>query len=167
MPRGGARLNSGPAPDPNALRRDRKDDRDGWVTLPAEGYQGDIPDWPLAGGVVGVKGGAAVAMQVAMQEAEIWRRVWRTPQAVWWAQNGLAYEVAVYCRLSALAETGHGIAASEARQWSDRLGLNPAAMLRNRWRVAPTAEQEQQEPAEATGRSSRSRLRVVADGEAG
>ena len=47
MPKGGARVNSGPHPDPNALRRDRPSDRDGWTLLPAAGYSGSIPVWPL------------------------------------------------------------------------------------------------------------------------
>ena len=35
----------------------------------------------------------------------------------------------------ALGELGDMDNAKEARQWSDRLGLNPSAMLRNRWRI--------------------------------
>jgi hypothetical protein len=47
MPKGGARVQSGPPPDPNALRRDRPSDKAGWTILPASGYQGPLPRWPL------------------------------------------------------------------------------------------------------------------------
>ena len=45
MASGGARARSGPAPDPNALRRDRKDDA-GWSSLPVI-REGDVPEFPL------------------------------------------------------------------------------------------------------------------------
>ena len=49
MPRGGARVVSGPPPDPNALRRDRPGDKASWTTLPAEGRAGKPPAWPTFG----------------------------------------------------------------------------------------------------------------------
>lgn len=45
MPKGGARARSGPAPDPNALNRER--DKGEWKVLPREGRPGPPPDWPL------------------------------------------------------------------------------------------------------------------------
>lgn len=47
MARGGARVNSGPPPDPHALRRDRPQDVATWRTLPSEGREGAPPRWPL------------------------------------------------------------------------------------------------------------------------
>ena len=132
MPKGGARVNSGPPPDPNALRRDRQVDRDGWTTLPAAGFDGPVPEWPL--GAMAKLG--ELAELFAGQELKHWERLWRTPQAAAWARLGWTHDVALYARWLALAEAGDMKAASEARQWSDRLGLNPAAMLRNRWKVA-------------------------------
>ena len=126
--RGGARVNSGPPPDPNALRRERKDDKAGWRLLPPEGRAGDAPSWPLGPAAEGVALDHAV-------EAEMWATLWRAPQAVVWDELGWTMEVALYCRYMAMASAGDMKAAGEARQWSDRLGLNPAAMLRNRWRV--------------------------------
>lgn len=126
--RGGARVNSGPPPDPNALRRERKDDKSGWRLLPPDGRDGDAPAWPLAD----------PAEDVALDhgiETGMWSTLWRTPQAVVWDELGWTTEVALYCRYMAMAGAGDMKAAGEARQWSDRLGLNPAAMLRNRWKV--------------------------------
>lgn len=128
MARGGARVNSGPPPDPNALRRERKDDKAGWRLLPPEGRAGDAPEWPLGPATEGVALDHAV-------EADMWATLWKAPQAVVWDELGWTMEVALYCRYMAMASAGDMKAAGEARQWSDRLGLNPAAMLRNRWKV--------------------------------
>ena len=132
MPKGGARVNSGPPPDPNALRRDRRQDRDGWTTLPAEGRTGEPPTWPLDD--LPLDGEADVDYRG--RELKVWRDIWATPQAVAWERLGWTHDVALYVRLLVIGERGDVKALSESRQWSDRLGLNPAAMLRNRWRVA-------------------------------
>lgn len=162
MPSGGARLNSGPPPDPDALRRDRPADKDGWVTLPAEGYAGPVPGWPLTGQIVGLRIGPQIAAEVMTQERKLWAYLWTTPQAAWWAANSMEYTVAQYCRYAAIAETGHSLSAAEARQREDRLGLNPASMLRNRWRVAPTKVEDNDKQASNSGQaSSKNRLSVV------
>lgn len=137
MPKGGARMGSGPPPDPNALRRDRQTDRDGWTSLPAEGRKGAAPRWPL----VAAESGPTAVLEV--RELQVWASIWRTPQAVAWGRLGWTHDVALYVRFMVLAELGNVRAASEARQWSDRLGLNPAAMLRNRWRIATDQVAEQ------------------------
>lgn len=161
VPKGGARINSGPPPDPNALRRDRPQDRDGWTTLPAGGRTGEAPPWPLA---PMDHSDPDVAAAVAQREATVWADIWRTPQAVAWERLGWTADVAVYVRMLVLGEDGSTKALSEARQWSDRLGLNPAAMLRNRWRVAEDEVAERRPTVSRT--SSRSRLKVVnGDGE--
>jgi hypothetical protein len=164
MPRGGARVNSGPPPDPLALRRDRKDDRDGWTVLPAEGRQGGAPVWPLSGRVR--SDDVVMVESVAVQEAAHWAAVWSTPQAVAWDRLGWTHEVALYCRHLAMAELGDMKAASEARQWSDRLGLNPGAMLRNRWRVAPDEVRAKREQVAEVSprRSARDRLKALDGG---
>lgn len=139
MPRGGARVNSGPAPDPNALRRDRKEDKQGWTLLPAGGREGDAPTWPLAALSFDAESDDAALAAVTLQEREleIWATVWATPQAVVWERLGWLLEVALYVRLIASAERSADTKSlAEARMWSDRLGLNPAAMLRNRWKIA-------------------------------
>lgn len=120
----------GPAPDPNALRRDRPSDKDGWTSLPSEGRRKPAPAWPLANLM------ADDDLDPAGRELEIWARVWKSAQAVAWELNGSELEVALYVRHLVQAEGGDMKAAAEMRQWSDRLGLNPAAMLRLRWKIA-------------------------------
>lgn len=165
MVKGGARVNSGPPPDPNALRRDRASDAAGWTTLPAGGFDGVIPAWPLLERIVHED--VVVADLVAVQEQSHWVKVWRTPQAAAWARLGWTHDVALYVRWLAMAELGDMKAAGEARQWSDRLGLNPAAMLRNRWRVAPDEVGQKRETRTAPApvrESARERLARVAAG---
>lgn len=120
MTSGGSRSRSGPAPDPNSLRSAARD----WVTLPAEGYQGDIPEWPLDG-------------QTA-REAEVWAAHWRKPQAVRWIADQMEWQVAFYVRRFCEAEpTGSAANLSTlVKQLGEDLGLTKAGMDRNRWRVA-------------------------------
>lgn len=73
-------------------------------------------------------------------EGELWRELWKTPQAVMWQQLSWTREVAQYVRWKSRAESGDLDAAKEARQLADRLGLNPLAMLRLRWRVGEPEE---------------------------
>lgn len=201
--KGGARINSGPPPDPNALRRDRASDRNGWTVLPEEGYTGEKPEWPLLEDLrltserdfiqaslgeledelveeqdgkkrAGLKkqidnARRAIALldrQIEAQgdlEATLWTDLWGTPQAVVWISLGWTRDVAQYVRHKVRAELGSLNDAKEARQWSDRLGLNPAAMLRNRWRVGTLAPAKPKTAA-APRSSARSRMTVI-DGE--
>ncbi|MEU9400553.1 hypothetical protein [Streptomyces sp. NPDC048242] len=73
-------------------------------------------------------------------EGSMWEELWRTPQAVEWERLGWVREIAQYVRWKARAEAGDLDASKEARQLADRLGLNPLAMLRLRWRVASAEE---------------------------
>ncbi|MER7077902.1 hypothetical protein SAMN02982929_07234 [Saccharopolyspora kobensis] len=153
MPRGGARVSSGPAPDPNALRRDRRDDAAGWQILPANGRQGDVPRWPLD--------------YVGTRERDLWRDLWAQPQAVMWERLAQHYEVAMCVRAIVRTEADEAKANdfTVARQFMDSLGLSVNGMLRNRWKVdgaepEPVTEAAKTAPAR---RSARDRLKVVAD----
>lgn len=66
-------------------------------------------------------------------EARLWAEVWTRPQAKLWHRKSAAGDVALYVRMAVRAEHCDWRAASEARQWSDRLGLNPLALTRLRW----------------------------------
>jgi hypothetical protein len=152
MPKGGARARSGPAPDPNALRRDR--DNGDWLDLPAAGREGDPPDWPLS---------AATA-----RELELWGGEWRRPQAIVWERNGQELEVAMYVRAVVDAESPRASVASRTlvRQLMDSLGLTVPGLLRNRWRIVDQAQAPAQAGQQRTGRrgSARERLKVVKGG---
>lgn len=158
MASGGARATSGPAPDPRALRRNRKSDASGWTTLPAEGRTGPTPSWPL--------------VDVEPREWDLWRELWTRPQAVMWEKLGLDYEVALFVR--ALVEAEEPKPRSEAakitRQYLESLGLTGPGLLRLRWKIAPAeadATGAAETPSTKTSRrkSARDRLKVVPDGE--
>lgn len=129
-------------PKPDAARRNA---RSGVVMLPAKGRTGIAPNWPLDPATLG--------------EAELWRQLWATPQAVAWERHGWTRVVARYCRIVILAEAMGKDALSEARQLEDRLGLTPKAMRMLMWQVAPdeVAEKREQAPTE----SARGRIRAV------
>ena len=144
MAKGGARARSGPAPDPDALRRER--DGGDWMTLPAAGRAGEAPEWPLAG--------------QTEREAELWAREWRRPQAVMWERFGQELEVALYVRSVADAESREASVAARTlvRQQQEALGLSVPGLARNRWRIEQA--EERREPRAVT----RSRFTVVPGG---
>lgn len=96
---------------------------------------------------------AQLTEQAAL-EADMWRQLWDTPQAVAWEEYGWVREVALYVRCSLRAEDGDMRAAGEARQRSDRLGLSPLAMLRLHWEVAPAVVEQAAAPP-AKGKAKR------------
>lgn len=147
----GTSTNSGPAPDPNALRRDRKSDQAGWVDLPSEGRKGRTPAWPLS--------------EASKREIELWRREWRRPQAVMWERNEQELEVALYIRSLVDAESPKATVASRTlvRQQQEALGLSLPGLHRNRWRISSN-EIAARKPIRASGPSVRDRLKVVQGG---
>ena len=112
MGSGGSRNRSGPAPDPNSGRSDRR----GFslTALPNEGYQGEAPHFPLVG--LGEGG-----QEVAQRERVIWESAWTTPQAAAWARESWRWPiVAEYCRLKAIVELNAGANAALTRSASRR-----------------------------------------------
>jgi hypothetical protein len=155
MPSGGARVTSGPPPDPGSLRSQRRGNADGWRELPAAGRTGRAPKWPLEDQVP--------------REALLWRGMWRKPQAVAWQALGLEWEVALHVRQMARVEDGTSSAAllMELRQHAEELGLLPSGLLRNRWCIAEAAKDPVQAPraTAAAPESAKSRLRAIAGGQ--
>lgn len=112
---------------------------------------------------------AIMAAQLREQrklEALLWHDLWRLPQAAQWERLGWTRDVAQYVRHKVMAELGDLDGAREARQWSDRLGLSPMAMLRLRWEVVAdeTAERRQARQVPVAPVTPRQRLRVVDPG---
>lgn len=150
MGSGGARARSGPAPDPNALRRDR--DQGEWTVLPSEG-RGDVlsPEWPLDGH--------------SIRESVIWEKLWRKPQALAWERLGQEFEVALLVRNLVFAETPGSPTnlGTLVRQQMDSLGLTTPGLRANRWRIArdEMAERRSEQAPQVPATSTRSRLRAV------
>lgn len=156
MTSGGARTRSGPPPDPNALRRDRKTDGE-WTVLPAEGRKGDPPNWPLT--------------EATPRELQMWSNLWGRPQATQWERLGQEIEVALYVRRLVEAEQPETPANLNTlvRQMADALGLTIPGLRTNRWKFATdqvAAKREEKKATSAPARpSARDRFRVV-DGNA-
>lgn len=114
----------GPAPKPNArYKHPGRAMQTQAARLPQTGRQGDPPAWPLD--------------RQSKREAVLWARLWRTPQAVAWESLGWVDVVARYARVLTQAErrAAPATALAEARQFEDRLGLTPLALLRLRWAI--------------------------------
>ncbi|HEY5834993.1 MAG TPA: hypothetical protein VIW71_14005 [Streptomyces sp.] len=153
MASGGARSRSGPAPDPDALRRDR--DAGEWTVLPAEGRQGATPEWPLE--------------EQTIRESVLWADLWRKPQALMWERYGQEYEVALYARRFTEAELVDAPVALSTlvRQMADSLGLTTPGMRANRWRIDRAEETGPAVPKAASPSaptSARARLKALPGG---
>lgn len=137
---------SGPPPSPTS-RRQSGNQAHTWTDLPANGYDGDVPAWPLPDGT--------------SREAELWDSLWRTPQAAVWAQLCWTVDVALYARVLTVAESGDMKAITEARLRSVELGLTPTGMLKNRWRIKTDDVAAKRTEKTATKTKARRRLKVA------
>lgn len=151
MTSGGARGRSGPAPDPNALRRDRKDDA-AWVTLPAGGFTGEVPAWPL--------------VLVTPDELALWGLLWCKPQAAMWSKLGLDLVVASYVRAfleSVQPDASAGLKTAVLRM-AEEIGLSLPGMHKLRWKFSEDEVAERREEARPERQSARDRLRAINGG---
>ena len=143
----------GPAPDPNALRRDRPSDAAGWTSLPAV-YSGTTPDWPLSAG--------------SDAESELWASLWRKPQAAMWARLDLRYQVAAYVRAFVASTSGDDPSSAmktAVLRMEDGLGISAKGMNTLRWKIAPdeVGERRQaQAPTAVPRASARERAKKLA-----
>lgn len=151
MASGGARSRSGPARDPNALRRDRPSDKADWIVLPAAGREGPVPEWPIGPG--------DPEKVNHPRELVLWAELWGLPQAVEWERLRQERDVALYVRLLALAEA-EGPKGTELRIRGDDLGVSMAGMAKRLWRLESDADRAGPSVKPA-GRSGRDRLKVV------
>jgi hypothetical protein len=109
--------------------------------------------------------------QAADEEIALWEWLWRTPVSTVWESSFASREVAQYVRWKVAAEQGDLKAAAEARQLSDRLGLNPLALVRLNLEIERAEEAEQRgtqrrqkaavTPAKKSGGDPRATLRAV------
>lgn len=152
MPRGGARNRSGPPADPNSGRSDQR----GYTltALPAEGYSGPVPDFPLPA--------------PSGRELEVWEQAWRTPQACAWSLPSEAWRiptVALWVRVKVRCEDPEAGAAllGQLHRFADQIGMTTAGLAEMGWRVATdeTAAKRAEKSAPAKPKSSRDRLKVA------
>lgn len=149
----GGHASSGPAPDPNALRRDRKADQSEWIDLPAAGRDGPPLVWPLE--------------NATPRELELWAREWRRPQAVEWERRGQDVEVALLVRSIVTSEAPKATAADRnvTQRLMTDLGLTVPGLRAARWRIVDASVTAPVKRAART-KSARDRLKVVQGGAA-
>ena len=131
MSRGGARVRSGPAPDPSSGRSEKR--KYLLTALPVDGYSGPVPKFPLP---------ADGDVKRAAREKALWRDAWRSPQACAWSMEAWRTRiVAQYCRVAAVVELDPSASAAlvaQLHRFRDQLGLTPAGLRDNGWRIADT-----------------------------
>lgn len=141
----------GPAPDPNALRRERPDDQATWTDLPQR-RDGPPPAWPAYLGEP-VEGS---------MRAILWAELWTMPQAVMWERHRRHIEVAQHVDTLVAIQVGpaEGMKSDPtptlrglALRQQEALGLTSAALNRLRWRITGTTPV----PKEATPTDGRRR----------
>lgn len=125
MPSGG-HARSGPAPQEGSARSDGRGFR--LTALPAAGYDGEIPEWPII-------------PEASEVEAQYWERAWRTPQACIWARQEWAWltaDVARWVRLSVRCDDPDASAALLGRMPSieDKVGMTTAGLARMGAKIA-------------------------------
>ena len=152
MASGGARARSGPPPDPNSGRSDRRGLS--MEVLPAAGFDGVVPEFPMPG--------------ATGREMELWESLWRTPQASAWAvQSWRWQEIGQFVRLSVRLEDPEAPAGLYAQYRGIRteLGLSPAGLRENGWQIAAVDEPSAPALKKAAARGgSRARLGVIQGG---
>lgn len=155
--RGGARNRSGPQADPTSARSDRRGFK--LTALPSEGYQGEVPEFPLP--------------KASDRELEVWASAWRTPQACAWSMPSEAWRqrtVALWVRTTVRCEDPEAPATllGQLHRLSDQIGMTTAGLAEMGWRVATdevaARATEKADEAAPARPSSRSKLKVVSGG---
>ncbi|WP_196440590.1 hypothetical protein [Planomonospora sp. ID67723] len=131
-----------------------------FTALPAEGYRGGVPEFPLP--------------DPLDREIEVWEEAWATPQAAAWSVQPWRWRtVAMWVRWSVRMEAEDASAAlgNVVVRFADQIGLTPAGLKENGWKIAEDdlaakRQDKDDEPAE-DAEDVRSRFKVVTNGAGG
>lgn len=154
MPRGGARNRSGPVVDPTSGRSDRRGVS--LQALPAEGYDGPVPEWPLP--------------TSSGRELDVWAEAWTSPQACAWALPSERWRiptVALWVRTKVRCEDVEAPASimAQLHRFADQIGMTTAGLREMGWQVAVDKVGEKRaEQRTAPRTSARDRMKVVPGG---
>jgi hypothetical protein len=151
MARGGSRNRSGPTANENSGRSDAR----GYslTALPAQGYTGAAPDFPLP--------------NPSQRELEVWAQAWTTPQACAWSMPSEAWRcntVAMWVRVKVRCEDPEAGAAllGQLHRFADQIGMTTAGLAEMGWKVAvdeTAAKRDGGSPSRPA--SSRNRMALV------
>ena len=154
MARGGSRNRSGPKAREESARSERR----GYTltALPAEGFDGPVPDFPLP--------------DPSERELEVWESAWRTPQACAWSMPSERWRtrtVAMWVRLSVVCESPEVGAAhlAQLHRFADQIGMTTAGLAEMGWKVAVDEVAQRAAEVKPVEQPKRERrLRVASDG---
>lgn len=148
MPRGGARTRSGPPADPTSGRSQRR--QVNLQELPAKGNSGRAPAYPLVKqpvkvyieGVPVVDPAATAAFR--KRELEVWRELWKSPQAVAWSLPENTWRrrlVALYCRVSVRCEAVDASPSliNQLRGLGHEIAMTHTGLVEQGWQIESTA----------------------------
>lgn len=126
----------GPVPDPESRRsqgRAAKSDRPTPGYRQLRPYTGEVPEWPWP--------------DSKAAHRELWRKLWRLPQANEWRRLQCEELVALYVRAFcyATSEDLNPKLLAEVRQLDGKIGLSPQAMRGLGWEIL----EDRDEPREA------------------
>ena len=158
---GGYRNRSGNKPVEGSARSDRRGYK--LEALPAEGYQGPIPAFPLP--------------NVTDRELEVWESAWRTPQACAWSLPSESWRietVALWVRVRVRCEDPDAMVGAYAQlhRFADQIGMTTAGLAEMGWKIAaedvkPSTDGAQPVKARSSARSraeSSGQFEVIAGG---
>ncbi len=150
MARGGPRNRAGRPFEEHSGRSERH----GIVltALPAGGYRGLVPEFPLP--------------SASDHELDVWAQAWRTPQAVAWSTQPWRWRtVAMWVRWSVRMEDPKASAGlgQVVMRLADQIGLTPAGLKENGWKIAEPAPETASPPRVSALDRARSRAGPLAD----
>lgn len=149
MARGGARNRSGPKAVEDSARSDRRGYK--LDALPAAGYDGPVPDFPLPERVVMrweyedkrrfQVPDADATEAVAEREQELWEWAWSTPQACAWSMPSEAWRlhtIAMWVRTFVVCEGSDATAADKGslHRFADQIGMTTAGLAEMGWKIS-------------------------------
>ena len=152
MARGGARNRSGPTASEDSGRSDRR----GFslTALPAGGYDGEVPEFPLP--------------DASERELTVWAQAWTSPQACAWSMPSESWRsetVALWVRTKVRCEDPEAPASllGQLHRFADQIGMTTAGLAEMGWKVAvdELATKSAEKSSAAKSTSSRSRVKVV------
>ncbi len=162
MSSGGARSRSGPLPSERSARSNRRGYK--LSTLPAEGYSGPVPNFPLP--------------EPSPRETEVWGQVWRLPQGCLWSAPGyewLLLTIGLYVRQFVKCEDrmAGGTQLAQLHRFADQVGMSVTGLALHGFKVAESKASESAAKAhprltalERARQRHEGRLRPVGDGDA-
>ncbi|MER6942504.1 hypothetical protein ABT294_00650 [Nonomuraea sp. NPDC000554] len=128
-----------------------------FTALPAEGYDGEPPEFPLP--------------LATGRELEVWAEAWSTPQAAAWSVQAWRWRaVAMWVRWSVRMEAEDASAAlgNVVIRYADQIGLTPAGLKENGWKIAEddlaAKRREKDDDLDDDAEDVRSRFAVVTNG---